>query len=144
VYRSLLKNLEVLSGYILNKTLDSILSGFNSEIEAATRDVDSDSVDSIAHHRLPLEHFAFLLHWFVMTGERKAAKATPAEKPKKGAKGSKKKSSNEEWVWEEQLPHILAAINKTLRLKTQRIWTTTAERDVFIKFVDTNLCRVQF
>jgi condensin complex subunit 1 len=114
--------------------LDSISSAFMSEIEATTRDVDSDVLDSVAQHKQPLEQYAFLLYWFVGAAERRASKAPPAEKPKRGKTTKKpQKGKSDEWIWNDQVQSALTVISKTLRLKTHRIWATTAERDVFIK-----------
>ena len=64
----------------------------------------------------------------------------PAPKPKRGRGGkaaasraTARKPANEEWSWMDQVPATLALLAKVLRLKTQRIWQTTGERDTFIK-----------
>jgi condensin complex subunit 1 len=39
----------------------------------------------------------------------------------------------EQWSWEDQIPGILALIAKVFKIKTQRIWVTTGEKDTFVK-----------
>jgi len=41
----------------------------------------------------------------------------------------------EKWTWEAQIPTTLRLMSQALRLKSDRIWTTTQERDAFIKYV---------
>ena len=61
-----------------------------------------------------------------------------ASKPRRGRGGkaansrtTSKKDSH--WSWMDQIPATLALISKILRLKSHRIWTTTPDRDAFIK-----------
>ncbi len=94
--------------------------------------------------KMPLEMDAFLLSWFVNTakmvnaaGEDDAPAPAPMPKAKRGrgkdnSRGAAKKPT-EEWSWTDQVPAILAWISKVLRLKLQKIWQTTAEKDASIK-----------
>jgi len=104
-------------------------------------------------HKAPLEMYAFLLQWFVTAVEKVKAgaeqevAAAPAPTKSRRGRGGKATSGrsaagrsggtnqNETWSWIDQIPAMLALISKVLRLKTQRIWTTTAERDNFITCV---------
>ncbi|KZT37014.1 hypothetical protein SISSUDRAFT_988305 [Sistotremastrum suecicum HHB10207 ss-3] len=131
VYRSLLKYADHLAGNVLSGLLDSITSALQAELDATTRDIDTDASEAIPHHREPMEKFAFLLLWFVIVAERNTSASDVVEKPKKG-KGSRKKARTEEWNWEDQIPATLGLISKVLRLKTHRIWITSTERDTFI------------
>lgn len=134
----------------MNKLLDSVQSGLLAECEATMRDLEQGDQQTFMAHRLPLEMYAFLLQWFVSAAEKVKSKsdedvpAAPAPKPRRGRGGkvagsrtvSKKDS---QWTWIDQIPGTLALISKVLRLKTHRIWTTTPDRDAFIKYVSSHL-----
>lgn len=132
VYRSLLKHFERLSGRVSNKMLDSILSTLQAELEATARDIESDTLDSLPIHKQALEQLVFLLNWFVQAAEKSSGKSAVVEKPKRG-KAAKKKTQSDEWRWADQVIPTLNVSNKALKLKTHRLWTTTPERDAFIK-----------
>ena len=132
----------------MNKLLDSINSGLQAEVDAAQRTLDSSDVDLtiVTEHKRPLEHYSFLLQWFVLAAEKceqARGPASPIAKARRGVKGGKaiikKKSANDPdnggtWTWANHIPATLALISKVLRLKTHRIWTTSAEKDAFIKW----------
>ncbi|KAK2461131.1 hypothetical protein APHAL10511_006658 [Amanita phalloides] len=149
VYRSLLKHVGSVSGAVMSKILDSISSGLSSELESMMRHVESGDQQSYMAHKLPLELYAFLLYWFVSAVEKMkrtdvedAPAAAPATKAKRGRGGKAAGSratgraaanrTNEVFTWIDQIPATLSLISKILRLQTQRIWTTTAERDTFV------------
>ncbi|KAF7983455.1 hypothetical protein HWV62_21732 [Athelia sp. TMB] len=142
VYRSLLKHADLVPGPVMSKLLDSISTGLATQVDAALRDDD-------AAHREPLERYAFLLQWFVSAAEKvnknaggEDEPATPAPARARRGRGGKAAAARtpaakrrEGWTWVDQIPATLALISKVLRLKTQRIWTTTAERDTFINCI---------
>ena len=146
VYRSLLKHVELVSGAIMSKILDSVSSGLASELEVTMRDIDNGDQQSYMAHKLPLELYAFLLHWFVSSAEKvkQPEGEDVAVKTRKGRGGKAgggraagRAAANrrkEIFTWIEQIPATLALISKVLRLQTQRIWTTTAERDAFVEY----------
>ncbi|TCD67328.1 Condensin complex subunit [Steccherinum ochraceum] len=140
-YRSLLKYAEHLQGTTMSKLLDSISSAFQAQIDSAYEQEDSQA---LLEHRAPLEMYAFLLLWFVTAAEKvrasgeEEAPAAPAPRRGKGrggrAGGARAAPARqaEGWTWMDQIPGTLNVLYKVLRLKTQRIWTTTADRDAFI------------
>ncbi|KAG6897024.1 hypothetical protein C0992_004552 [Termitomyces sp. T32_za158] len=147
VYRSLLKHADAVSGPMMNKLLDSISSGLQTELDATIRDVERGDQQGYMSHKLALEMFGFLLLWFVSAAEKvkqpedEDRQSMPAPKGRRGRggkAGGKAASSrsaskrNEGWTWVDQIPATLGLISKVLRLQTQRIWTTTAEREAFI------------
>jgi condensin complex subunit 1 len=144
VYSSLLKHSDNLQGPIMNKILDSISSGLAAQVESTTQDLETGDQDSIREHKKAIEMYAFLLQWFVVAAE-KVKKGSeddapvPAAKPRRGRGGARaastRKQASTAWSWEDQIPSTLALISKVLRLSSQRIWTTTSERDTFIRFV---------
>ena len=142
-YRSLLKHADALQGTLMTKLLDSVSSAFQAHVDAILRD-DAEGPHDAAAHKAPLEMYAFLVHWFVQAAEKvKAAgdedvPAAPAPKAKRG-RGAKAgtsraaaKKQTEHWTWVDQIPNTLNLIARVLRLKTQRIWVTSIERDTFI------------
>ena len=150
IYRCLLKHADAVSGSVMSKLLDSISSGLLAELEATIRDVELGDQQSYMAHKTPLELYAFLLQWFVTAAEKVKATedgdAPPPAAATKGRRGRGGKAGagrgagrgaaskkNELWTWQDQIPATLALIVKVLRLQTQRIWTTTAERDDFLK-----------
>ncbi|KAJ3479305.1 hypothetical protein NLI96_g9147 [Meripilus lineatus] len=143
-YRSLLKYSESLQGTTMSKLLDSITSAFQSHIDQTLSDVEQEDQQVFMSHKVPLEMYAFLLHWFVLAAEKVKASGdedvpvAPPSRSKKGRGGkagtsrSVSAKKQEGWTWINQIPNTLAVISKALRIKTQRIWTTTPERDAFI------------
>lgn len=151
-YRSLLKHSDMVPGPIMSKLLDSISSGLHAELEATLRDIDAGDQQTYMAHKQPFEMYAFLLNWFVTAVEKvKMSEGgdgqAPAPKARKG-KGGKaatskaagragaNKKTDTTWTWRDQITPTLQLISKILiRIQTQRIWTTTAERNTFIKCV---------
>ncbi|KAJ9103245.1 hypothetical protein QFC21_002668 [Naganishia friedmannii] len=149
VYRSLLKHADKLSDVTINKMLDSITSALHQEVDQTTRDMDaaasSGDSDPTAYtqHREALEMYAFLLLWFVQSAEKlarnsgKEGETRAAPRATKAARGGKAGKNNRtldtNWTWANHIPIVLAAMHKALRLKTERIWTTTQERETFVK-----------
>ncbi|KAF7330363.1 Condensin complex subunit 1 [Mycena venus] len=144
VYRSLLKYSDAVPGPTMSKLLDSLASGLQAELESTTRDLE-DAPQVYLAHKTPLEMYAFLLQWFVSAAEKVKqtdgdAPGTPVPKTRKprggkaAAAGRSRAAASKkaEWTWIDQIPATLNLISKVLRLSTQRIWTTTAEKDTFI------------
>lgn len=132
----------------MSKLLDSISSGLAAQVDATVRDVEQEDQQTFMAHKAPLEMYAFLLQWFVSAAEKVKAPAgeeepvTPAPARARRGRGGKTATARtpaakrrEAWTWIDQIPATLALISKALRLKTQRIWTTTSERDAFITYV---------
>ncbi|KAG6844081.1 hypothetical protein H0H87_009907 [Tephrocybe sp. NHM501043] len=144
VYRSLLKRSKDVSGPIMSKLLDSISSGLQTELDATMHDVERGDQQGYMSHKIPLEHFGFLLLWFVSAAEQVKGPEeddAPAPKGRKGRSGKTggkavyrgaANQKGEAWTWIDQMPTTLTLISKVLRLQTQRIWTTTAEREAFL------------
>jgi condensin complex subunit 1 len=151
VFRSFLKCRQALKGAIMNKILDSISSGFASQVDATLRDIETADQQTAMEHKRPLEMYAFLLHWFVSVADNVkptgdddiVTKAAPTKSRRgRGGKAATARTNtgraqgnrqSEEWAWIEQIPPTLALICKVLRLKTQRIWTASTDRDTLIK-----------
>jgi condensin complex subunit 1 len=121
--------------------MDSILSGFQAQVDTASRVIESGDPQSIISRRLPLEMYAFLLQWFFSAAENipKDQEHNSPVKPKRGkggkatASGRGAKSKNTTWNWIDMIPNALGLIVKALKLKIARVWTTTGERDIFVR-----------
>lgn len=141
IFRSLLKHADVVPGPCMSKLLDSIASGFSTEIDAAVRDSKEEDQQAVMSHKTPLEMYAFLLNWFAAAADKVKSpgegEATPQPKSRRGRGGRTAASRAptkkvEEWTWIDQIPATLDLFTKAMKLKTHRIWMTTPERDAFI------------
>jgi condensin complex subunit 1 len=130
----------------MSKLLDSLLSGFAAQAEQTAHDVEHEDAQTTMSHRTPMEIYAFLLQWFVSAAEniREGGDEDVPIAPPKARRGRGGKSGTgrvvsgkkgESWTWTDHIPSTLALISKVLRLKIQRVWTTSAERDVIIGYV---------
>ncbi|KAH9887887.1 non-SMC mitotic condensation complex subunit 1-domain-containing protein [Cubamyces lactineus] len=145
-YRSLLKHAAALQGSHMIKILDSISSAYHSQLESTVRDIDEEEQQTFMVHKAPLEMYAFLLNWFVSaaekvktSGEDDAPALAPKARRGRGGKAAASRAAarkpSEEWSWQDQIPPTLNLVSKVLRMKTQRIWQTSAERETFINCV---------
>ncbi|KAI0641280.1 non-SMC mitotic condensation complex subunit 1-domain-containing protein [Trametes meyenii] len=147
-YRSLLKHAAALQGAHMIKILDSLSSAYLAHLDATVRDIDEeDQQTCIAAHKMPLEMYAFLLSWFVTAAEKVKTAGdddapAPAPKARRGRGGKVAASRStartkpaEDWSWQNQIPPTLNLISKILRMKSQKIWQTSAERETFINCV---------
>ncbi|KAF5357209.1 hypothetical protein D9756_006855 [Leucocoprinus leucothites] len=150
VFRSVLKHSSSVSGTIMNKILDSITSGLQGELESTLRDIESGDQEACLAHKLPLEQFAFLLHWFVTVAadiKRSDDHGPPAptQKAKRGrggktgggrsAKSAAAARLQETFSWDTQIPPTFGVISKVIiRVGThwQRIWAAMTEKEAFI------------
>lgn len=143
-YRSLLKYADKLQGTTMSKVLDSISSGFQTQVDATLRDSADEDEQALASRKMVLEMYAFLLHMFVLAAERVkdggdedvpvvATKGRRGRGGKTAAARSAAARRVEQWSWQEHIPNILGLIAKVFKIKTQRIWVTTGERDTFIR-----------
>jgi len=121
----------------LSKILDLIVSSIGIETDTAHADIESEEQDSIQHHKQILEVHAFLLQWSIAAIETKAAEksaSAPAVRGRGSGKSNKAKSANKDVNWDptSQLQTALDVMSRILKLKLNRIFVTTSERDTFI------------
>jgi condensin complex subunit 1 len=150
VFRSVLKHSASIPGTFMNKVLDSLTSGIQSEIETTIRDIEAGEQAIDSSHRLSLELFGFLLQWFVTTAEHikggDGASVAPAPKARRGrggkaagaraAKAAAAARMEETWSLQEHLPATLVVISKVLvklGMYWQKVWQTTTERETFVR-----------
>lgn len=121
------------------------------ELDNTVKDVHPSEHTAYRSHKLALEVYAFVLRWFILVAEKQASKtsgdAIGPSSPKKGrgrggkaastttAKG-KKAAANKEakaWEWQDSIAPTLALMGKVLfKVRTERIWQTTQEKDSFV------------
>ncbi|THU93618.1 hypothetical protein K435DRAFT_187993 [Dendrothele bispora CBS 962.96] len=146
-YCSLLKSSDTISGAVMNKLLDFISSGLQSEFDSTLADINAG--EDYQRHKVPLEMYAFLLQWFVLAAEKvkpidgeAISAAAPRARRGRGGRGGRtggrsaaSRKEAEQWTWNDQIPGTLALISKgllKLQTATLRIWTTTTERETFV------------
>ncbi|KAF8552601.1 ARM repeat-containing protein [Imleria badia] len=133
IFRSLLKHADAVPGALMRKLLDAIASGFSIQVDAAIRDSREEDQQVVMTHKLPLEMYAFLLHWFVSAAEKvKSRGEEDAPHPPPRGRRSRGARTAEAWSWVEQIPATLELFSKAMKLKTHRICMTSPERDAFI------------
>ncbi|KAH7913093.1 non-SMC mitotic condensation complex subunit 1-domain-containing protein [Hygrophoropsis aurantiaca] len=141
-FRSILKHADIVPSIYMSKVIDAVSSAFLAQIDATTR--DEEDQETYVAHKMALDMYAFLVHWFVIAADKvKAEGEDEAPQPAKARRGrggkapaprnaAASRKTNEAWNWADQVPATLGLISKALRLKTHRIWVTTPERDSFI------------
>jgi condensin complex subunit 1 len=119
----------------LSKILDLIVSGLSTEADVAHNDIESEEQDALHHHKQLLEMYAFLLQWIIAVVETKAAeKPVAAVSARKAPKGGKSKAATKDGTWDStgQLQTAMDVMCKVMKLKLNRIFQTTSDRDSFI------------
>jgi len=128
------------------KVLDSLISGLQAEHESAARDLRD--TESYILHGPTLERYAFLLDWATRAIERArvddSEQITATPKPRKGRggktaapkKAKKATGASESVTWTDTIPNLLGTISRLLaQLSSQKMWSTTVEREAFLKCV---------
>lgn len=125
----------------MNKIHDSICSGFSQQSERALDAVNSNAdASTLQGYRAVLEMYGFLLTWFFQCAETFKSSdedGAPAPRAKRG-RGAKSMAARsmgrkESWSRDVYVRPTLMLLERVLRVKTQRIWTTATERDAFIE-----------
>jgi condensin complex subunit 1 len=125
----------LLPTHSLSKILDLIVSGLSAEADITHNDIESEEQDALHHHKQLLEMYAFLLQWTISIVETKAAEKPAAAVPaRKAPKGGKSKAATKDGTWDStsQLQTAMDVMCKVMKLKLNRIFQTTSDRDNFI------------
>ena len=125
----------LLPSHALSKIFDLIISGLSAEADIAHNDIENNEQDVSQQHKQLLEMYAFLLQWTVSVVETKAAeKPASAAAARKAPKGGKSKTAPKDGSWDStaQLQTAMDVMCKVMKLKLNRIFQTTADRDNFI------------
>lgn len=119
----------------LSKILDLVVSGLAVEADIIHHELESDEPDALPHYKQLLEMYGFLLQWSLSAVEIKAAeKPTTSAPARRGGKTAKSKSNPKDGSWDSSA-HIqiaMEAMCKVMKLKLEKIFMTTSDRDTFI------------
>ncbi|CAO3624953.1 unnamed protein product [Cunninghamella blakesleeana] len=128
--RSLLKYLDVLSPRIIARLHDILISAFRTEIKTTSDDLDNNEVDSFALHRIYLEHYIFLIYWFLFQSEDLSKSSTVNSNKSKKSKGRADENSPATLILQKK--KMLNLFAWLLELKLTKIWSLTPERSALI------------
>ena len=112
-----------------------------AEVEATNKDGHPSDHAAYRAHKLALEMYALLLYWFVSVSERgsttlnndgEAPIVNAASTKGRGRGGKKATGRKDDWTWDDSILETLGAMAKALRLRSERIWSASQERDAFI------------
>lgn len=124
----------LLSTQSLSKILHLIVSGLATAADVAGHDIENDEQDTLPHHKRLLEMYAFLLQWSISSVEAKALEKTATAPARRGGKGAKGKSATKDDAWDSssQIQGAMDVMCRVMKLKLNRIFQTTSDRDTFI------------
>ncbi|KAH0845504.1 hypothetical protein AYO21_09600 [Fonsecaea monophora] len=130
----LLKHSSVLSTQTLGKILNLIVSGLSTTADVANHDIENDEQETLPQHKRLLEMYAFLLQWSISAVEAKAQEKSSAAPARRGGKGAKSKSATKDNAWDSssQIQSAMDVMCRVMKLKLNRIFQTTSDRDTFI------------
>ncbi len=124
----------LLSTQSLSKILNLIVSGLSTATDVANHDIENDEQETLSQHKRLLEMFAFLLQWTISAVETKVAEKSMNAPARRGPKGGKVKATTKDGSWDStaQIQTAMDVMCKTMKLKLNRIFQTTTDRDTFI------------
>ncbi|OQV08061.1 hypothetical protein CLAIMM_12387 [Cladophialophora immunda] len=130
----LLKTSSALSTQALAKILNLIVSGLSTTADVANHDIENDEQETLPQHKRLLEMYAFLLQWSISAVEAKAQEKSSAAPARRGGKGAKSKSAAKDNAWDSssQIQSAMDVMCRVMKLKLNRIFQTTSDRDTFI------------
>ncbi|KAK4946443.1 condensin complex non-SMC subunit Cnd1 [Elasticomyces elasticus] len=130
----LLKQTQVLSTESLSKILHLVVSGLSNTSDVANHDIENDEQETLPQHKRLLDMYAFLLQWSISSVETKALEKSTTAPPRRGGKGAKAKSAAKDDAWDSssQIQSAMDVMCRVMKLKLNRIFQTTSDRDTFI------------
>ncbi|KAJ9604156.1 condensin complex non-SMC subunit Cnd1 [Cladophialophora chaetospira] len=130
----LLKQASVLSTQSLSKILNLIVSGLSTATDVANHDIENDEQETLSQHKRLLEIYGFLLQWSISAVETKAQEKSTTAPARRGGKGAKSKSAAKDDKWDSsgQIQSAMDVMCRVMKLKLNRIFQTTSDRDTFI------------
>jgi condensin complex subunit 1 len=104
-------------------------AAFRVEVKSTSDDLDNNEKDTFNNHRLYLELYGFLIHWFLFLAEDNATSSTMVRKSK-----SSHHSANDlkTFDWSSQKLKAFDLASWLLGLKLTKIWTLTPDRITFV------------
>ncbi|KAI8389378.1 condensin complex subunit 1 [Blakeslea trispora] len=128
--RSFLKYFASVKPRILSRLFDIISSGFQAEIKATSDDLESNEKETFSNHRVQLEMYGFLIHWFLLQAEDNATTSTMMRKSK--ANQTAGNNDLKTFDWSSQKLKAFDLANWLLGLKLTKIWTLSPDRIAFV------------
>ncbi|GAA99455.1 uncharacterized protein L969DRAFT_93915 [Mixia osmundae IAM 14324] len=135
--KTLIKGVDHLTQAQHLQLLDGLCSAFLSELDSTAKDLHPSEHEGYRAHLPALEIYAFLVSVLVAATEKSASKKSRSDQPVVSARGRGKKATasagkKSDWTWQTSIPDVLALWARVLRLKTERLWSSTSQRDTFI------------
>ena len=118
----------------ISKLLDLLVSSLATAADLANQDIENDEQETLHRHKQTLEAYAFLLQWTIAAVETKAADKSNAAPARRGPKAAKSKTATKDAVWDSaaQIQAAMDTMCRIMRLKLNRLFQTTSDRDTFI------------
>lgn len=95
-------------------------------MKSVNEDLDQNEKDTYNNHRIYLEHYAYLVYWFLISAEDNTTTTKNTRKTK--VIGTDLKSFD----WSAHKLKAFDLINWLLALKLSKIWTLTSDRTNFV------------
>ncbi|KAI9263006.1 non-SMC mitotic condensation complex subunit 1-domain-containing protein [Helicostylum pulchrum] len=124
--RSFLKHFNSIQPRILSRLFDIILSAYRVEIKSVNEDIEQNEKDTFNNHRLYLELYSYLVHWFLMLAE------DTVQAPKNSRKSKATNFNPKAFDWNSQKLKSFDLASWLLDLKLSKIWTLTPDRVNFV------------
>jgi condensin complex subunit 1 len=130
---ALCRNSSLLPPQSLSKILEILVASLAAAADNAHADIENDEQELLHNHKTLLEVYGFLLQWTIAAVEAKAAEKAHAAPARRG-KGAKTKASAKDGIWDSagQIQAAMDTMCRVMRLKLNRIFETTSDRDTFI------------
>ncbi|ETN45362.1 uncharacterized protein HMPREF1541_09193 [Cyphellophora europaea CBS 101466] len=128
----LLKHSPVLPVQTISKILELVVSGLATIADNAHSDIENDEQEALHQHKTLLEVYAFLMQWTIAAVEAKAAEKAHAAPARRGKGAKSKVVKDGAWDSAGQIQAAMDTMCRVMRLKLNRIFETTSDRDTFV------------
>lgn len=112
----------------MSRLFDIILSAFRVEIKNTAEDLDHNEKDTFNNHRLHLEFYGFLVHWFLLQAEDNTTTSSVLRK----SKSSNNSNDLRTFDWSSQKLKSFDLVSWLFGLKLNKIWTMPPDRIAFV------------
>ncbi|KAK4520610.1 uncharacterized protein ATC70_006488 [Mucor velutinosus] len=127
--RSFLKYFTTPPPRILSRLFDILLSAFRVEIKATADDLENNEKETFNNHRLHLELYGFLVHWFLLLAEEHSTSSNMVRKAKPSSAGGHNLKT---FDWSAQKLKAFDLASWLLDLKLTKLWTLPPDRLTFV------------
>jgi condensin complex subunit 1 len=116
---------------MINGLICCTYTAFRVEVKSTSEDLDNNEKDTFNNHRLYLELYGFLIHWFLFLAEDNATSSAMVRKSKSNHRST---AGNDLKVydWSSQKLKAFDLASWLLSLKLTKIWTLTPDRIAFV------------